>query len=276
VTTTLRRKRIESFLGASVDDAVVNGILERLGFKAKQTHEGWSVEVPSHRLDVSREEDLLEEIARHHGFDKFPSTLPKWGGYGAALPLESKERVLRNRLAAAGYTEVIPMAFSDEATERQFRPHAEPVKLLNPMAEDEAILRTSLVPGMLKTIQYNANHGTRDVQLYELGKTYRHNDERRSLILAATGALRAKSVHDQEREYNFYDLKGDVEDILDTFGLALNSAHDPVPAYYHPGRAFRDGDLIVCGELHPEYAAAYKLRQRVYIAEFDIDVLLES
>ncbi len=80
---------------------------------------------PSHRPDISREEDLLEEIARHHGFDKFPTRLPKWEGFGAALPGESKERLLRNRLAAAGYSETIPMAFSDEATERRFRPNRE-------------------------------------------------------------------------------------------------------------------------------------------------------
>src|SRR5262245_52881389 len=135
-TATLRRNRIRAFLGAPVDDDIVEGILQRLGFNAGRTGDGWSVESPSHRIDISREEDLLEEIARHHGFDKFPATLPKWGGYGSALPLEAKERILRSQLAAAGYSEIIPMAFSDEATERRFRADVEPVRLLNPMAED--------------------------------------------------------------------------------------------------------------------------------------------
>jgi phenylalanyl-tRNA synthetase beta chain len=273
---TLRRKRIEAFLGAPVDDGIVDGIFERLGFKAHHTKEGWSIDVPSHRLDITREEDLLEEIARHHGFDKFPTSLPKWAGYGSALPLESKELLLRNRLAAAGYSEIIPMAFSDESTERKFRANVEPVRLLNPMAEDEAVLRTSLVPSMLKTIEWNANRGIRDVRLYELGKVYGQQGERRTLIMAATGTLRSKSVHEPERNFDFYDVKGDVEDIFETFGLALGSVSDPLPAYYHPGRALRDGDLAACGELHPEYAAAYKFRQRVYIAEVDIDLILES
>src|SRR5262245_42813611 len=135
-TASLRRNRIRGFLGAPVDDDIVEGILQRLGFNAGRTGDGWSVESPSHRIDISREEDLLEEIARHHGFDKFPATLPKWGGYGSALPLEAKERILRSQLAAAGYSEIIPMAFSDEATERRFRADVEPVRLLNPMAED--------------------------------------------------------------------------------------------------------------------------------------------
>jgi len=276
VTAMLRRQRIEAFLGARVEDTIVERILERLGFTAKHTADGWIIDVPSHRLDVTREEDLLEEVARHHGFDKFPATLPTWRGYGSGLPRESKERMLRNHLAAAGYTEIIPLAFSDEATERKFSSDTEPIRLLSPIAEDEGILRTSLVPTMLRTIQWNTNRGTRDLQFYELGKIYGQTGESRRLILAATGALRTKNVHEEERPFNFYDLKGDVEDILDVFGLRLNSTSEPVPAYYHPGRAFRDGDLVACGELHPGTLEEYKFRNRVYIAELDLDMILKS
>ena len=276
VTATLRRNKIGAFLGASVDDAIVDGIFERLAFKSKHTHEGWSVEVPSHRVDIGREEDLLDEIARHHGFDKFPATLPKWSGYGSSLPSESDERFLRNRLAAAGYSEIIPMAFSDESTERKFRPQIEPVRLTNPMAEDEAVLRTSLVPSILRAIQWNAYHGIRDVQLYELGKVYRNGGENRSLIIAATGALRPKGVHEAEREFGFYDLKGDVEDLLHAFNVKLQSGVDSLPAYYHPGRAVGLGDLLVFGELHRDYVRDYKLKHRVYMAEFDVQLLFES
>src|SRR5262249_11935242 len=187
VAVHLRRDRIKSFLGASVEDAVVERILTRLGFQVRNTGSGWTVDVPSYRLDILREEDLLEEVARHHGFEKFPVTLPEWAGHGSALRTERAERLLRSRLAANGYSEVIPMAFSDEATERRFRPHIEPVRLLNPMAEHESILRTSLVPTMLRTIKWNLDRGSRDVQVYELGKTYRSGGERRALILAATG-----------------------------------------------------------------------------------------
>ena len=276
VIATLRRKRIEAFLGTPVQDAVVDRIFERLGFESRHTHDGWSVEVPSHRVDISREEDLLEEIARHHGFDKFTATLPKWSGYGSGLRFESEERALRNRLAAAGFFEIVPMAFSDESTERKFRPNTDPVKLMNPMAEDEAVLRTSLVPSMLRTIQWNANRGIRDVQLYELGKVYRDGGENRSLIIAATGALRMKSVHEAERDFNFYDLKGDVEDLLDAFNVTLQPDRDSLPAYYHPGRAIRLGDMLVFGELHPDYAREYKLKHRILIAEFDVELLFES
>jgi len=275
-TATLRAKRIEEFLGAPVPHAVVDRIFEKLGFKINHTSDGWSVQVPSHRPDIRREEDLLEEVARHYGFDRFPTTLPKWAGHGSGLPQESKERLLRNQLAGTGYSETMPMAFSDEATERKFRPGVKPVALVNPMPEDEAILRTSLLPGMLRTIQWNANRGIRDLQLYELGKAYSADGENRSLVMAAVGELRTKSVHETEREFNFYDLKGDVERILDQFNTHAPLNGEPLPPYYHPGRAMRMGDVAVLGELHPDYAAEYKLRHRIYIAEVNVDVLFES
>lgn len=275
-TASLRAKRIEGFLGAPVEHAIVDRIFEKLDFRINHTSEGWSVQLPSHRQDITREEDLLEEIARHHGFDQFPTTLPNWGGYGSGLPWESKERLLRNCLAAAGYSETIPMDFSDAATESRFRPDTKPVVLVNPMAEDEAILRTSLVPSMLRTIQWNINRGIRDLQLYEIGKTYSAGGENRSLIIAAIGALRVKGVHEAEREFNFYDLKGDVESIMERFDLHFSGSSEPLPDYYHPGRAVRIGDVIIFGELHPDYAEEYKLRHRVYLAELSIATILES
>jgi phenylalanyl-tRNA synthetase beta chain len=275
VTVKLRRHRIAAFLGAPVADPVVTGILERLGFQIEPTPDGWTLDVPSYRADVVREEDLLEEIARHYGFDKFPATLPKWAGYGSPLGSDSAERLLRSRLAATGYSEIVPMAFSDNVTERKFRPAVEPVVLLNPMAEDESILRTSLVPGMLRTIQWNLNRGIRDMQLYELGKIYSQSGERRSLILGATGNLRVKSVHETENEFDFFDIKGDVQEILESFNLYLRSNADHQnPPYYHPGRSVQQGDFAVLGELHPDYAAEYKLRSRVYLAEIDVEKLL--
>src|SRR5439155_25749036 len=138
----MRRWRIPKFLGAPVEDAVVERIFQRLGFKTVKAELGWSDQAPTHRVDMAGDEDLLDEIARHYGFEKFPATLPAWSGYGSALPFETEERLLRNRLAANGYSEVLAMAFSDEAAERKFRPDVEPVKLVNPMAENESVLRT--------------------------------------------------------------------------------------------------------------------------------------
>jgi len=114
------------------------------------------------------------------------------------------------------------------------------------------------------------------MQFYELGKVYTSGGERRSLILAATGMLRHKTAHEDEREFNFFDLKGGVEDIAETFDVKLNSSRNSIPAYYHPGRAIHDGDRVALGELHPDYADEYKFRYRVYLAEIDVQLLLES
>jgi len=270
----LRRKRIAGFLGAPVADEIVERIFERLGFSLEQTGDGWSITAPSHRIDIACEEDLLDEIARSYGFDKFPSSLPSWNGYGSALPQESAERTLRNNLAAAGYSEIYSYSFSSEEAERRFRPHAEPVRLVNPMSEDATILRTSLAPSMLAAVLWNLHRGIRDLQLFELSKVYDARGENRSLILAACGALRSKSVHEPERAFDFYDLKGDVEQILEAFHAPLDAASDDLPPYYHPGRAARFGALAVFGELHPDCAEMFKIRHRVYLAEIDVEKLL--
>ena len=112
--------------------------------------------------------------------------------------------------------------------------------------------------------------------MYEIGKCYEKDSEKRWLILAAAGALRAKSVHEMPREFNFYDIKGDVEDLLESFDV--NPGWDAArrPAYYHPGRSLHSGNVLMFGELHPEYADAFKLRQRVYLAEVDVTLLLAA
>jgi len=275
VSASLRRARIESFLGASVDDSNVEGILSRLEFRTARTVEGWSVEVPSFRVDVQGEQDLLEEIARCHGYDKFPGTLPAWRGYGSYLPNEARERQVRSQLAGNGYSEIVTYSFSDENTEQRFQPaDMEPVRFQNPMTEDATILRMSLLPGMLKSLQWNLNRGIRDLQFYELSKIYGKTGERRTLILGACGAVRSPNVHEASRDFNFYDLKGDVENLFQACGVEQDLQTDSLPAYFHPGRAVRFGSLAVVGELHPEVAQSFKFRKHVYIAEIDIEQLL--
>jgi len=270
----LRRARIQAFLGAPVDDAIVERIFRRLEFKISPAPDGWTIEAPSHRVDIGCEEDLLEEIARHHGYDKFPMTLPAWKGFGSALPHEGAERRLRAVLSGLGYTEIYTYSFSDEELERRFRPEIEPVRLQNPMTEDASVMRTSLVPSVIKAIQWNLNRGTRDLQLYEVSKVYSKDGERRSLILAATGALRPAGVHERERTFDFYDMKGSIEQVLHEFDATADVAVEGVAPYYHPGRAARAGEVAVFGELHPESAGIFKLRPRVYLAEIDVDKLL--
>src|SRR4051812_37370001 len=222
------------------------------------------------------EQDLLEEIARLYGYDRFPGTLPAWRGYGSFLPSEAGERKIRDLLSNTGYSEITTYSFSDEETERRFRPDIDPVKLQNPMSEDASILRTSLVPGILKSLHWNLNRGIHDLQFFELSKVYSSSGEQQSLILAACGALRSQTVHESSRDFGFFDLKGDIESILKDFGLDAERTElstDGIPPYYHPGRSARFGDVAVFGEIHPEQLESLKIRQRVVVAEINVGVL---
>ncbi len=276
VTVSLRRERIAGKLGIPIDDATVERIFTRLEFKPKKNTEGWTVEAPTFRVDLSMEEDLIEEIARHYGFDQFPATFPATRGAGSLLPHEARTRQLRNALSATGYSEIYTWSFSNEELERRFYPDIEPVHLQNPMSEEESILRTSLVPGMLKTLQWNQNRGNRDLQLYELSKVYYAGGEHRTLTLGACGELRMTGVHDTRRDFDFFVLKGDIEEILRSFNVPMHLTTDNIPKYYHPGRFARVGHLAMFGELHPNYAEPFKFRQRVYLAEIDLQLLLSN
>jgi phenylalanyl-tRNA synthetase beta chain len=252
----------------------VNQIFERLELKPVQTAQGWTVEVPTFRVDLATEEDLFEEIAKHYGFDKFPATLPATRGFGALLPHEKRVRELRNFLSAAGYSEITTYSFSNEEVEKRFYPDVDPVRLRNPMSEEATILRTSLIPGMLTTLQWNLNRGIRNLQMYELSKVYWNGGERRTLLLGACGNLRPASVHETPREFDFFILKGDIEELLHGFNCPVRLTTDNIPRYYHPGRFARVGHLAMFGELHPAYAEPFKFRQRVYLAEIDVELLL--
>jgi phenylalanyl-tRNA synthetase beta chain len=276
VSATLRRERVPRALGAAIDDSVIESIFTRLELLPRKTSDGWTVQAPTFRVDLTSEEDLLEEVARHHGFDKFPGTMPPSRGLGSLLPHEARIRQLRNTLSATGYSEIYTYSFSNEALQHRFYPDIEPVRLQNPMSEEESILRTSLIPGMLQSLQWNLNRGIRDLQLYELSKVYRVGGERRTLILGACGELRTTSVHDTRREFDFFALKGDVEEILRGFNTPMRLSTDNIPKYYHPGRFARVGHLAMFGELHPGYAEPFKFRQRVYLAEIDIELLSGS
>ena len=180
-------------------------------------------------------------------------------------------------LSNSGYSEIATYSFSDEETERHYRPDIEPVRFQNPMTEDAAILRTSLIPGMLKSLHWNLNRGIHDLQFFELSKVYGKAGESRALILAATGSIRAHSVHETPRDFTFFDLKGDIENILESFKAPAEAAElssESIPPYYHPGRSARFGKLAVFGEVHPEQLEKLKIRQRLILAEIDVETIL--
>jgi phenylalanyl-tRNA synthetase beta chain len=296
----LRSSEVRRNLGIDIASRQIEQILGSLGFEITATNNSssadsapstplrshredksnFAVQTPTWRLDVEREIDLLEELARIYGFNKFPNTRPAFVGAVVELPDEPKNAKVRETMLALGYDESISITFISEAEAKTFG-RGEPLALANPLSEEAGYMRTSLLPGLLNMVSYNLNRGSNNVRLFEAGevfeKTSEGREERRHLGLVATGDVQPKSIHSAAQQYTFFHIKGDMEETLAAFQHRSLSFDGDVPGYFHPGRAARvvmDGETIgYFGQLHPEQAAARKLRQEVYIAEVMLDRL---
>ena len=296
----LHRSEVWRNLGIDISQAEIERILQRLGFGvtplratvaveasagaagaqaiAAELVSDFSVDVPTWRLDVEREIDVLEELARIFGYNRFPNTLPGFAGAVIALPNEQKDAKVRDRMLALGYNEAISLTFVSAEDTKTFG-GGEPLAIANPLSEESGYLRTSLLPGLLNLVGYNLNRGNAAVRLFEAGEVFEklgdRHDERRRMAFAATGDALAKNVHGNAVAYTFFHMKGDIEELLEAFQHRTLYFDALTPEYFHPGRSARavmDGETVArFGELHPELATARKLRQDVYLAE----VLLE-
>jgi phenylalanyl-tRNA synthetase beta chain len=278
-TIALRRSEIKRHLGLDLPEKEIERILRRLGFELKPEAD-YAVQVPTWRLDVEREIDVIEELARIHGFNNFPNTLPSFAGGVIELPDEAKRAKVRETLLALGYHEAISLTFVSKEEATHFG-GGEPLAIANPLNEEQGYLRTSLVPGMLGMIAYSLNRGNTDVRLFESGDVFEKLgekfEERRRLCFAATGNAIEATVHTKAKLVDFFDLKGDVEDLLESFAHRIIYFDTHVPEYYHPRRSARivlDGGKIgFVGQLHPALAEARKLKQDVYLAEIQLERL---
>src|SRR5438552_7581009 len=280
---------VHRILGEKLETHEIFRILDKLGFDVLPERGGdadFTVRIPSWRLDVEREVDLIEEIARLHGYDKFPDTLPAYAGAVVEQPDAEKDNKLRTSALALGYNEAISLTFISHQEAEQFS--ALPViELANPLSEEASVMRTSMVPGMLNMVAYNLNRGSDNVRLFEAGNVFQVSgttaEQLKRICLGATGSAEPPSVrlHQETRQearpLSFFDVKGDVENLLHPFQhTALH--FDPETAdYYHPGRSARavmDGVPVAqFGQIHPTIAATRKLRQDVFIAELYLDQL---
>ncbi len=246
----------------------------------------FQVTLPSWRLDLTREIDLIEEIARVYGYNRFRNTLPAFTGSVRELPQAPALRTLRRVLLGAGWSEAISSTFVSEADAKTFA--AQPgtaVPMGNPLSEEAGMLRPSLVPGMLAMLGHNLHRGVEDAALFELGTVFTgagatatdRVDERPSLAFGATGAL-------QGLEVDFFTAKGLVEAIAGQFTSRLlyfdrfPAELGLMPAWLHPGRSARlvmDGATIgFFGQLHPDEASRRKLKATVVLGELRVDRLL--
>lgn len=290
---TITRAEFLRIMGADIADKDLEAILSSLGFapvrvdhnrgSANSLLAAWECTQPSWRSDVEREIDLIEEVARIHGMDKFPPRLPASRAGAARLPHQEAESRLRELLIGLGYHEILTIPHVSEGRNELFRPaDAVAAKLANPLSEEAGVLKSTGAVTMAAAIEWNLNHGQRNVRLFEIGSQYRLVDgkpvESRVLTIGATGAARAQGLYDFARECNFGDLKGDLDSVgALSGGLRWDHAG---PDWLHAAKRGtvylgkeENQPLGVAGLLAKRVADKLKFRQDVYLAELAIGPL---
>jgi phenylalanyl-tRNA synthetase beta chain len=285
------RAEILRVMGADVPDKEVEASLSALGFAPVRIDQNrgaegsllaaWECTQPSWRAEVEREIDLIEEIARIYGLDKFPPRLPAARQGAARLPHYEPEMRLRERLIGLGYREILTIPHVAEERDALFRPEGvSPARLSNPLSEEANVLRSTGIVTMAGALEWNLNHGQRNVRLFEIARHYRLNGfesvETPVLAIGATGEAHEKGLYDSARDFSFADLKGD----LDSIGELVGGFHwqQDGPSWLNPARV---GTIAIlenlkfpvgfAGQLARRVAEKLKLRQDVSLAELQLD-----
>ena len=285
----LRPERANFVLGTEISSDEMSEILTRLGFDVSPE---FDVTVPTFRPDVSREIDLIEEIARVHGYDNIPTTMPTGD---VPAPPSTEKAALRERvktcLVASGMTEAINYSFYDPRGLDRIRldpsdQAREAIKIRNPLSEDMSIMRTTLIPSLLENAQRNRNHRVQNIQLFEMSKVFLPDGDSElpkepERVAGVIAGNIGGGVHgDPFREADFFDIKGVVEGLLDACGItdwAIAPTRHPL---FHPGRnasvAIGGQHLGMFGEVHPKVQQNYDLEYKAYLFELDFEVLADA
>jgi phenylalanyl-tRNA synthetase beta chain len=274
----LRRDRITRLLGTPVPDPDIKRILEGLGFALREAENGWDITVPTRRVDVLREVDVIEEVARHYGFDRIPVTFPALTAPPPPMdPRIAQARALRAIMTGAGFSEAVTFGFVSEQVASPFAAQEDLVPIANPLSESFAVLRPSVLPGLVAAVAHNRRREQRDVRLFEIGARFSlSRGERRALALAWTGAIGADHWSGGTRPLDFFDLQGVVERVCEA--LRADVKMEPLAEpWLVPGRGaaiLADGTRVgTMGLLAPAIAEQHELSatDAIYVAELDLD-----
>ncbi|MBS0195096.1 MAG: phenylalanine--tRNA ligase subunit beta [Proteobacteria bacterium] len=290
----LRRARLARVLGIVVADGEVERILRALGMDVEAVADGWRVTPPSRRFDIAIEEDLIEEIARIHGYEAIPVAMPA-GEIRIAADPEGRvpESDLRRQLAARDFREAINFAFVDAALLAAWSLDAAAVPLANPLSTELAVMRTSLLPGLVQALARNRARQQSRVRLFEVGRVFCNRDsglgsrdsapaglapqETQRIAAVACGSAAAEQWGVGAREVDFHDLKGDLESLAALSGKGALRFVAADVAWLHPGRSaevWKDETRLGCiGHLHPRLLKALDLDTEVVVFEMDVQPL---
>ena len=295
VRVDVSTKQIHRLIGIEPDSEQIKSLLSSIEFTVNHIDEDLlQVHVPSYRVDIKRPQDIMEEVARLIGYDEIPIVTPK-----SPIQAEKPSRHLKYRnhikeyMTGLGFTESINYSFiAAESMDRlnllSDDPRRKVVILRNPISEDQAVMRTSLVPGMLETVHRNLNQKNMHLKLFETGKVFLNHSnaplpkERESLILIWTGAAQAESWQQTERVCDFYDLKGVIETLMHLLHIKKVCFVKPEKSncsYYRPGYVaqieVKKNVVGLAGEIHSDVLQNYQIRQPVFVCEIDCETLYQ-
>ena len=281
---TMRIARAQKVIGVAVAPDEMASIFTRLGLTHTRTAEAFVVTPPSYRFDIEIEEDLIEEIARIYGFDNIPALPPIARAAMRTQPEGTRSlHELRAAIAACDYFETINYSFVDKSWEHELLGNADPINLLNPIASQMAVMRSSLIPGLLANVQYNVSHKADRVRVFELGKVFNRDNSVSDGPLAVAGITQplklagvafggavAEQWASQKRMADFYDVKADLAAVLPD-GAHFVAAEHPL---LHPGRSAKielnQATIGWIGELHPKHLAPFELTSAPIVFEVDV------
>jgi phenylalanyl-tRNA synthetase beta chain len=281
---TLRPGRLESVMGTAISNETVENILRRLGMSVEWNGEAWTVTAPSARFDIEIEEDLIEEVARIHGYDRIPEA-PVSGELAAgamashAVPLD----LVRECLCAEGFQEAINYSFVDRKDLEVVHHDNQVLALANPLSSDMDVMRTTLLPGLLTALARNVRRQQGRVRLFESGVAFLQGDtmnEVERLAAVSCGEVLPEQWSITTREIDFFDIKGEVERLFSLNGRAQELVFEAgdLP-WMHPGASavirLDDHRVGWCGAVHPSVLRAFELKKSVFAFEIDLQYLLE-
>jgi len=277
----LKRDQIHRILGITIDDHQVELILTSLGMSVSHSHSHFEVIPPSYRFDMTLPIDLIEELARMTGYNSIAAA-----SMGAILNMHPhsesllSDKRIRQFFVDRDYHEAMTYSFISPELFALFSPKNTPITLKNPLSQDMSAMRETILPGLLQTIQMNLRHQCERVRLFEMGLCFEADLQPAKLAIAITGNSRAEQWSEKERAVDFYDLKSDIDALLQLAGVKNYSWRSESKDGLHPGRSctlILNEKIIGClGEVHPDTLNSLDIRQSVIVCELDLASIKES
>jgi phenylalanyl-tRNA synthetase beta chain len=285
-TIMLRDHRVNSLLGVKIDNNFIERILKHLGFQLDQKQPGiWRVKIPPFRIDIEREADLVEEIARFYGYEKIPIQLPPLRTLEPILdPKREKIKTLRQLLFHYGYDEVVNFSFMDPEKEEKFTPDLKPVQIRNPISTKAAYLRTTLLGGLLENVVWNTNRGAEGVHIFEIGNAFHFDNdsykEHLMLSVVMTGLVGERHWKEKGKEASFFHLKGTCEALMTQLRYGSFSFQVENHPHFKEGGSlalhFKGEEIGFLGAINQNITDAYLLKEDIWAAEINLSYLFEK